>query len=93
MENSFYYKLEEAEQLKQTYTSWIGREAHVGKGEKQRLHSIKILSSKSPITAYRVEFIFGNGQSLNAPEFLYRNGLVQSFKHFNTISQKSDSAV
>lgn len=93
MENAFYYKLEEAEQLKQTYTSWIGREAHVGKGEKQTLQSIKILSFRSPMTAYRVEFIFANGQSLNTAEFLFRNGLVQSFKNFNTISQKSDSTV
>lgn len=77
---SYQYKWEDAEILKQTYSSWIGKPAHVGKGESDILTKITIKARKK-ITLfenaevnYHVQFVFTK-YKLNAPDFLKNNGL------------------
>lgn len=83
MKSLFYFKREEAERLKDTYSSWIGKQAHTGKGKKQVLININIVQRKlykgsRDASNYRIEFLFDNNVTLSAYEFLFYNSLVAS---------------
>ncbi len=72
-----HFKLEDAENLKQTYSSWIGKPAHVGNGESDILKEITITPKDQMSLArknYFVQFEFVNAK-LHAIEFLKNNGL------------------
>lgn len=73
----YHFKLEDAENLKQTYSSWIGKPAHVGNGASDILKEITITPKNSMSLArksYAVQFEFINAK-LHAIEFLKNNGL------------------
>jgi hypothetical protein len=78
----YYYRLCEAEKLKQTYSSWINKEAHIGAGEIGILKKIHIKAkrtSKAVTTAenlFTVKFEFENSLKLDAFIFLKNNGLT-----------------
>jgi hypothetical protein len=81
MKNLFYFKLEDAEHMRKTYSSWIGKEAHTGKGKKQTLTGINIIQRRlhKPLAQdaiYKIEFIFDGQKKLSAYEFLFYNSLV-----------------
>jgi hypothetical protein len=82
MPHLYYYKLEEAEKIKSTYESWIGKEAHVGKGVKETLQSINIKERQTFIreykteTFFKVEFEFETKKRFSAHEFLIHNNLI-----------------
>lgn len=98
LKNLFYYKLEEAEKLRQNYSSWIGKEAHVGKGNKGVLRSITIKptraigGSKKPEKVYKVEFEFEFNKRFSAFEFLFHNSLMSTFNHPYILNKKKDKA-
>jgi hypothetical protein len=79
MRNLFYYHLEQAEEIRQTYSSWVGKNAHVGMGVTCTLLSINIKPKKvrsgKPPQLYKVEFKFDNNIKFSAHEFLFYNGL------------------
>jgi hypothetical protein len=85
LKNLFCFELHEAEKLRDTYSSWIGKEAHVGKGIKEKLHEIKVKPRRSNVKApnkfYHVEFVFDN-KTFSAQEFLFHNGLQNSYHPF-----------
>lgn len=98
LKNLFYYKLEEAEQIMQNYSSWIGKEAHVGKGTKGVLQSITIkpkrvtgLGTKTE-KVYKVEFEFESNRRFSAFEFLFHNSLMSTFNHPYILNKKKDRA-
>ncbi len=77
----YYYSLADAEKLKQTYSSWINKEAHIGAGEIGVLKRIDI-KPKRPFTIipnsenlFSVKFEFLNSKKLDAFLFLKNNGL------------------
>jgi hypothetical protein len=84
MKNLYYYRLEDAEQIKLTFNSWIGKKAHIGKGIVEILKSITIKQKKQISSTsgqeefYLVEFEFENGQVLSAHEFFYHNSINTS---------------
>jgi hypothetical protein len=85
MKNLFYYRLEEAEKIKETYNSWIGKEAHIGKGLTGKLKSI-IIKPKQKLNIreeklYSVEFEFNTNRKFSAHEFLFHNGLIATPSH------------
>jgi hypothetical protein len=85
----YYYNLHEAEELKQTFSSWINKVAHIGNGQISILKEIKIrpkrtLFKQDPASqVYHVEFQFINAKKIDASHFLITNGLT------NIISRKS----
>jgi len=97
LKNLFYYKLEEAEQIRQNYSSWIGKEAHVGKGNKGVLMSITIKPKREPKQVkkqqrvYKVEFEFEAKRKFSAFEFLFHNSQMSTFNH-PYITKKKDEA-
>jgi hypothetical protein len=82
MRNLYYYRLDQAEEIIQTYSSWIGKPAHIGRGLKETLKAIKVQEKRAPRNLkgsqklYRVEFEFTNEKKFSAHEFLFHNGLV-----------------
>lgn len=79
MKLSHYYTLAEAEEIRQTYASWVGKTAHIGAGSHELLKNISIRSnSDDPLNgeSFLVEFEFENGRSFSAYEFSVNNGLV-----------------
>jgi hypothetical protein len=96
MKNLFYFNWEEAENMKKIYSSWIGREAHTGKGKKQTLTNIVVTQSRQtglgPEPFYHVEFIFDNTKTLSAYEFLFYNSLVGVYPGSNQNTSKTESA-
>jgi hypothetical protein len=73
----YQFKLEDAETIKQTYSSWIGKPAHVGNGESDILKKITIVPKNVVSLArknYFVKFEFSHAK-LHAIEFLKNNGL------------------
>jgi hypothetical protein len=82
MRNLFYYKLEQAEEIKQTYHSWVGKHAHVGMGVTDTLKSIRIKPKKvknprASTKLFIVEFEFDSNVTFSAHEFLFYNGLMR----------------
>lgn len=79
---NMYLKIEEAEELKKAYSSWIGKKAHVGKGETDTLLAIHVKPKNNLNTGrpaeqlYRVEFEFVNKKRFSAIEFLFYNSLI-----------------
>ncbi|MBA3663098.1 MAG: hypothetical protein H0W61_02680 [Bacteroidetes bacterium] len=91
------YKKEEAQNLKNTYTSWIGRDAHTGNGKKKILKDINISQDKllEPLTdsaVYKVDFIFEGNTVLDAYEFLSYNSLIFDDASKNTADKNRGSA-
>lgn len=86
----FYYKLEEAEELKQTFTSWINKMAHVGNGQLSILKDIIIKPKRTffrqpqELKTYYVEFRFNNSKAIDASHFLISNGLNNAFRQTTT---------
>jgi hypothetical protein len=82
MKNLFYYKLDEAENIKKAYSSWIGKEAHIGRGQTETLKAIHLKPKrenklqKSPVKVYRVEFEFMTKKKFSAIEFFFHNSLL-----------------
>ena len=87
MINIYYYKLEEAEKIKETYSSWIGKEAHVGRGVKDKLKTITIEATRNlnlynkTDKFYKVEFKFEKEKSFSAHEFLFHNSLITAYNN------------
>lgn len=78
---TYYYRLCEAEKLKQTYSSWIDKDAHFGAGQIEVLKQIIIKPKrsskvKSVENLFTVKFEFKNAETLDAFEFLSNNGLT-----------------
>lgn len=80
----YYYRLCEAEKLKQTYSSWINKRAHVGDGEYAVLKGIIIKPKRTVKTRvstenlFIVKFEFLNTKRIDAWLFLKNNGLSHS---------------
>lgn len=96
MINHLNYRFEEAEDLQNKYSSWIGRDAHTGKGKKQALKSITItegplLRPAQDATLCQVEFIFDDGTVLSAYEFLLYNSLVSTDSRQETSNHQRGS--
>lgn len=77
----YYYRLCEAEKLKQTYSSWIDKDAHIGAGRIEVLKQIIIrpkraLKVKNDEKLFSVKFEFKNQEILDAFDFLSNNGLT-----------------
>jgi hypothetical protein len=82
MKNLYYYKLHEAENIKKAFASWIGKEAHIGKGLKEKLTAIHLKPKreykhlKRQSNFYRVEFEFETQKIFSAHEFFFHNSLI-----------------
>jgi hypothetical protein len=79
MKLSHHYTLEDAEEIKKAYSSWIGKKAHIGGGSHKVLQEIVIRVSKndnSSERSYTVEFRFDDNRVFGAYEFGINNGLV-----------------
>jgi hypothetical protein len=83
MKNAFHYTgFSEADELKRTYSSWIGKKAHIGDGQMETLKSIIIKGSRSTTISgknerhYTVYFEFENKKRLSAATFLAVNSLT-----------------
>lgn len=94
----YYYKLQEAEELKQTFSSWVNKVAHIGNGQLSVLKEIvikpkKVILQQPPeLQTYNVEFRFTNSRVLDAGHFLMTNGLRGSFSNmrdFKIVYKKS----
>jgi len=78
-----YFKIEEAEELKKMYSSWIGKRAHIGMGMTDTLKDIIIKPKNSNMPEnekeeyYVIEFEFQNRMKFSARQFLLHNSLVQ----------------
>jgi hypothetical protein len=87
-EEIMYLRIEEAEKLKQTYASWIGKRAHVGNGVSGILKAITVKEKvsnnkgKDGEKLYHLEFEFDNERKFGAVEFLFHNNL-REFSWFN----------
>jgi hypothetical protein len=85
-EKLFYYKFEEAEEIRKQFISWIGKKAHIGKGFTETLKAITIKPKRelNPLRRsekfYRIIFEFENKQKLSGHEFLFYNSLGM---HYN----------
>ncbi|MFL5751873.1 MAG: hypothetical protein ACJ76F_00580 [Bacteroidia bacterium] len=77
-----YYKLQEAEEIIQTFSSWVGKKAHAGNGALETLKGITLKKKRSHSTStnnelsYRVIFEFENNKKFSAGEFLKINSLA-----------------
>lgn len=77
----YFYRLKEAEKLKQIFSSWINKMAHAGNGRFDTLKNIIVKPKRSskPFQfkekVYSVHFEFENDMRLNAHHFLAHNGL------------------
>jgi hypothetical protein len=79
MKRAHYYTLAEAEEIRQTYSSWVGKTAHIGAGSHELLKNISIRSNSDNFPNGKslvVEFEFENGRTFSAYEFSVNNGLV-----------------
>jgi hypothetical protein len=89
MKNLFYYKLREAEMIRNKYMSWIGREAHIGGGRTAILKSISIKLKKGKAgentveDLFKVEFEFAENKKFSAYEFFYCNSLPELYTVLN----------
>jgi hypothetical protein len=85
----YYYRLCEAEKLKQTYSSWINKKAHLGNGHFEILKRIIIKPKRTvklqppPENLFIVKFEFINAKKLDAWLFLKNNGLTSETFHSN----------
>lgn len=76
-----YYTLLEAEKLKQTYSSWINKKAHLSEGAFEILKRITIkpapiaTDSQHTDLLHSVHFEFTNSRKVDANMFLINNGL------------------
>jgi hypothetical protein len=92
-----YLKMEEAEELKRTYSSWIGKRAHIGKGQTDTLQAIHVQPKRTfkghrpGKELYRVEFEFSNKKRYSAIEFLFYNSLILGQAYDGMIKQKVNS--
>ncbi len=78
-----YYKFEEAQELKQTFSSWINKTAHIGNGRQDVLKRTiitprRIQNVLKKEKFYIVKFEFTNNNKVDAHSFLMNNGLGQS---------------
>jgi hypothetical protein len=76
-----YYSLEEAEEVRQTYSSWIGKKAYTLSGIQEILKNIsikpgRIISGEKTRHGFFVDFEFDNGGQCGSYEFMSRNGLI-----------------
>jgi len=95
-----YLKIEEAEELKKAYSSWIGKKAHIGNGVTDTLKKI-IIRRKRPNEGlkvsngekvYRIEFEFESEKKLSAVEFLFYNSLIMGQAYSGTIKKQDRAA-
>jgi hypothetical protein len=98
MDKLYYHKLDEAEELRRSYASWIGKRAHVGNGRTAILLAISIKqkrnlnASKQAEELYRIQFEFDTSHKLSSFEFLFYNGFVSSNEIGNFIKRDQNSA-
>lgn len=84
-QKKYYFNLQEAEEIKQTFLSWINKVAHVGNGQISILKDIIIKPRRTMFRQepdrqlYHVEFQFINSKSVDASHFLMSNGLRNIF--------------
>lgn len=89
---SSHFKLPEANELKQTYSSWIGKKAYMTDGKMETLQSITVRPSGDISIrgqhekGYVVDFEFANKKRLSANEFLEANGLAPVHHSFGSSS-------
>jgi hypothetical protein len=85
-QKKYYFNLQEAEELKQTFLSWINKVAHIGNGQISILKEIIIKPRKSMFRQapehqlYHVEFQFINSKTIDASHFLISNRLTNMFR-------------
>jgi hypothetical protein len=84
-----YFNLEQAESIKNTYSSWVGRKAHIGNGYTSVLTDIQI-KQKREFRAFRtserlysIQFYFEGGQKFHADDFFLHNGLMMTKLYSN----------
>jgi hypothetical protein len=74
-----YFEIERANQIKESYSSWIARKAYAGEGKMDVLKAIVVKPKRkylpSRLNLYKVEFHFENGSKLPAPDFFAYNGI------------------
>jgi hypothetical protein len=81
-----YLTIEQAEELRRKYNSWIGKNAHIGKGVTDTLLGIHLVpkihyKETEAERLYRIEFEFRNQKRYSAAEFLFYNGLDPAAFH------------
>jgi hypothetical protein len=80
-QRKYYYRYEDAEQLKQTFQSWVNKVAQTGNGEFSVLKNIDIKQKKTifqqdpSLQTYSVEFQFVNSKAIDSSHFFLVNGL------------------
>lgn len=85
-----YFNLEQAESIRNTYSSWIGRKAHIGNGYTEVLTDIQIKQKRefkpfrTSETLYSIRFHFQGGQKFYAHDFFLHNGLMVTKLYSNT---------
>jgi hypothetical protein len=79
MKFSHSYTRAEAEEIRKTYSSWVGKTAHIGAGCHTLLKNILIRQNPEDLLtekSFVVEFEFENNRVFSAYEFSINNGLV-----------------
>lgn len=98
MDRSTYYKIEEAEEFKQRFSSWIGKRTHIGGGVTETLKAIVITPKRilKPThhnqKLFKIEFKFENRKRLSAYEFLFYNALLSFQNNSEEQRNRSESA-
>jgi hypothetical protein len=76
-----YYSLREAEEIKQTFSSWIGKKAYTVCGKQEVLKNIIIkpvhLAANRLKVNFSIDFEFENRNVCASTEFLSVNGLMR----------------
>jgi hypothetical protein len=83
-----YFNLEQAENIRNTYSSWIGRKAHIGNGSTDFLTDIQLKPRHEfrPFRSeklYSIQFVFEGGQKFFAHDFFLYNGLMMTKLYSN----------
>jgi hypothetical protein len=98
MKNLFYYRLEDAQQIKSTFASWIGKQAHIGNGRVETLKAIairpkrQIRSISKSREFFKVEFEFEGEKKFSVHEFIFHNSLESIHNHPLIASKKQVKA-
>jgi hypothetical protein len=93
----FYFLWEEAQRLKETYSSWLNKVAYIDKGKLSELKKIAIkpkrtfLKQDQTIQTYHVEFHF-ESKIIDASHFLLSNGLSITNNILSSANRKSKSS-
>lgn len=95
-QRKFYFLREEAERLKETYSSWLNKMAYTDKGKLSRLKKITIKPRRTffeqdpALQTYYVEFHF-ESRTIDASHFLLSNGLTFDSSNLYAAGRRSRS--